>query len=409
MNEALMDLTRVEVQRDPFEAYQLLLDKSPVHYMPDVDMYMVTRYEDICAIVRDPKRYSMVPPQDFLFKTEAAKNYYRDHGYPRRTPLSSDPPVHTEFRDHVEPFFTAGRIRQWEPSLRELITDLARNLDTDEPVDFVARFCFPLPMSVMTVLLGLPLEDHELLKHWTDIWVLPFSHAMTPEDEMYVATEGVKFQQYLLGWLDRKRQEPKDDLLTLLVQARREPNDAPLSTEEILGFAEQAVVGANETTQNGIAMAMRELIEHPGLEDRLRAEPGKIRTFVEECLRLQSPTQGMYRYTKEDIELHGVKIPKGSVVHLRFAAGNRDPRHFACPEKLDLDRQNAASHVAFSQAIHHCLGAPLARLELNLTFEILLSRRRNFRYGREKDAFDYQPGLALRQLKYLWIKSDSAS
>ena len=116
------------------------------------------------------------------------------------------------------------------------------------------------PMSVMTILLGLPLEDHKLLKHWTDVWVLPFSHAMTAEQEMYVAEEGVKLQKYILAALDEKRRNPKDDLFSLLVQTRRE-DGSPLTTHEMLGFSEQAVVGANETTQNGIAMAMKELIE----------------------------------------------------------------------------------------------------------------------------------------------------
>jgi cytochrome P450 len=153
-------------------------------------------------------------------------------------------------------------------------------------------------------------------------------------------------------------------------------------------------------------MAMKELIENPDVEARLHAEPAKIRTFVEECLRLQSPTAGMYRVTTQDVEMHGVTIPKGTIVHLRFAAGNRDERHFPNPDKLDLDRRNAASHLAFSQAIHHCLGAPLARLEINLAFEILLSRRQHFRFGRSEDAFAYVPGLALRQLKHLWIQSD---
>jgi cytochrome P450 len=349
----------------------------------------------------------MSTPRDFLFKTQESKDYYINNGYPRMTPLSSDPPYHTEFRDLLEPFFTAGRIRQWEPALRELIGNLADNLDTDEPVDFVQKFCFPLPMSVMTVLLGLPLEDHEILKHWTDVWVLPFSHAMTPEQEMYVAKEGIALQQYLLAAMDEKRQNPKEDLLTLLVQSRRE-DGSELTTHEMLGFAEQAVVGANETTQNGIAMAMQMLIENPGIEERLHDEPAKIRTFVEECLRLQSPTAGMYRTTTCDVEMHGVTIPAESVVHLRFAAGNRDERHFPEPGKLDLDRRNAASHLAFSQAVHHCLGAPLARSELNLSVQILLERRKNFRFAYAEENYDHVPGLALRQLEYLWIKSDPA-
>lgn len=403
---SLMNLSDVAIQKCPWTAYRLLRDEAPVHHMPDTDMYVVTRYEDICNIVRDSKRFSMSRPgRGFLFKTDAALRHYEEHGLPRHTPLSSDPPYHTEFRSLIEPFFTSSRIRRWEPQLRELIERLAQQLDTTEPVDFVRRFCFPLPMSVMTILLGLPLEDHELLKHYTDVWVLPFSHAMTPEQEMYVAEEGVKLQQYILQKLEEKRAHPGDDLLSLLVQVRR-PDGSPLTTREMVGFSEQAIVGANETTQNGLAMAMCAMIEQPGLEVQLRADPKRIKTFVEECLRLHSPTAGMYRFTTEDVVMHGVRIPKGSAVHLRFAAANRDERHFADPDVLDIERRNAGSHVAFSHATHHCLGAPLARLELNLSFRILLEKRRNFRLARGRDSYDYVPGLALRQMACLWIQSD---
>ncbi|MEZ5599026.1 MAG: hypothetical protein R3E84_22080 [Pseudomonadales bacterium] len=183
-----MNLADVGIQKCPWDAYRRLRDDAPVHYLPEVDMYVISRYEDICSIVRDSQRFSMQKPgRGFLFRTEAAVKYYEDHGLPRYTPLSTDPPYHTDFRSQVEPFFTSGRIRRWEPRLRELIERLATNLDTDAPVDFVRRFCVPLPMSVMTILLGLPLEDHDLLKHYTDVWVLPYSHAMTAEQEMYVA------------------------------------------------------------------------------------------------------------------------------------------------------------------------------------------------------------------------------
>jgi len=406
MDPTKVDLTDTAIQKCPWEAYRNLRDEAPVYYLAAADMYVVSRYEDICDIVRDPKRFSMAARgRGFLFKTDEAVRYYEDHGRPRYTPLSTDPPYHTEFRSHVEPFFTSGRIRTWEPALRNLIDSLADKLDTSEPIDFVQKFCFPLPMSVMTVLLGLPLEDHKLLKHWTDVWVLPFSHAMTPQQEMYVAEEGVAMQKYILAALEQKRRDPRDDLLSLLVQARRE-DGSELTEKEMLGFAEQAIVGANETTQNGLAMSMCAMIENPGIEERLRDEPKKIRTFIEECLRLHSPTAGMYRWTTEDVAMHGVTIPKGATVHLRFAAANRDERHFEDPDVLDLERKKAGSHVAFSHAVHHCLGAPLARLELNLAFEILLSRRTNFRFARPTDNFDYVPGLALRQLEYLWIRSD---
>ncbi|MEZ5599025.1 MAG: cytochrome P450 [Pseudomonadales bacterium] len=217
----------------------------------------------------------------------------------------------------------------------------------------------------------------------------------------------MKLQAYILDHLEKKRARPGDDLLSLLVQARREDGSG-LTMQEMVGFAEQAIVGANETTQNGLAMAMCAMIEQAGLETQLRDEPKRIKTFIEECLRLHSPTAGMYRFATEDVELHGVRIPKGAAVHLRFAAANRDERHFPDPDKLDIERRNAGSHVAFSHATHHCLGAPLARLELNLSFQVLLSRRRNFRLARGDASYDYVPGLALRQMDYLWIESDAA-
>jgi cytochrome P450 len=171
----------------------------------------------------------------------------------------------------------------------------------------------------------------------------------------------------------------------------------------MLGLAEQIMVGGNETTTNALAMGMKLLIETEGLEARLRGNDAAIKTFVEEVLRLESPTQGLYRIAMQDTEIAGYPIPKGAILHIRFAAANRDERQFPNPDVLDITRRNAGSHMAFSQAHHHCLGAPLARQEMQLAFKVLLDRFKNFYFPAGRNNFEYIPSFALRALKDLWI------
>jgi len=172
---------------------------------------------------------------------------------------------------------------------------------------------------------------------------------------------------------------------------------------ERMGIAEHLIVGGHETTTSALASGLRLLIEHPEVERRLRSDPAKIRNFVEEVLRLESPSQGFFRYAVEDGVVAGTTIPKGSMVHVRFAAANRDPEVFPDPDVLDLDRPNAGAHMAFSQGEHHCVGAPLARLELQTAFTALLDRFERLEMASD-EPLRIVPGLALRTLERLPIR-----
>ena len=168
-------------------------------------------------------------------------------------------------------------------------------------------------------------------------------------------------------------------------------------------IAEQVLVGGNETTTNAIASGMKLLIDNPDEERLLREDPSLLATFVEEVLRLESPTQGLFRVSVKDSVLGGVEIPERSLVHLRFAAANRDPDHFEDPDRLDVRRVNARTQLAFSQGPHVCLGAPLARQEMLLAFRILLDRLADIRFAEGQDEFRYVPGFTLRALENLRI------
>ena len=196
--------------------------------------------------------------------------------------------------------------------------------------------------------------------------------------------------------------QPANDVLTTLALARF-PNGDALPTAEKIGLAEHMIVGGHETATSALASGLMLLIEQPKVQAALRQEPARIKNFVEEVLRLESPSQGFFRYAVADGEVAGVAIAKGSMVHVRFAAANRDPEVFPNPDVLDLGRPNAGAHMAFSQGEHHCLGAPLARLELQIAFEELLARFEHFSL-QPGTTLRHLPGLALRTLAALPIR-----
>jgi len=272
--------------------------------------------------------------------------------------------------------------------------------------EFVRDFASPLPVRVIANRLGLPPEDVPRLKRWSDAWVEPLGYACSKEREIEIAWLGVELQRYLAGKFEEKRRAPGEDILTDLVQGQL-PGGRPLPEAEAMGLAEHITVGGHETVTSALAAGLLLLIQHPEVVRELREEPALVRNFVEEALRLESPSQGFFRYALQDSELHGVAIPKGSMVHLRFAAANRDPENFPDPDRIDLHRPNPGAHLAFGQGMHHCLGAPLARLELNLAFRALLERFAEFRLAPGHGPPRHVPGLALRSLRELHVELEA--
>ena len=403
-----VDLLDTATQQAPYDAYQVLRDEAPVWQMPQTGWFVVTRYADLSEVVRRPEVYSMRVGARLgnPYQTDPeVHRIFKEEGWINPGSLSTDPPVHNGYRGLIDGSFSAKRVRALEAGIEKLVHALIDDFTAGGATrsELVRDFCYPLPMQVITERLGLPLEDMARLKAWSEAWVEPFAMNLGEERRREVARSNVALQHYLVEKLEQKRRQPGEDILSDLVQGRL-PDGRELETPELLSIAEQALVGGNETTTNAIASGVKLLIDNPEQLALLRADPSLVAGFVEEVLRLESPTQGLFRVTTRDTALHDVAIPRGSLVHLRFGAANRDPRQFPDPDRLDVRRSNARTQLAFSQGPHVCLGAPLARQEMSIAFRALIERLAEFGLAVPAETLRYAPGFTLRALEALPIE-----
>ncbi|WP_156679531.1 cytochrome P450 [Sphingomonas profundi] len=410
-----IDFMDPAVQENWYDAYAVLHRDAPVYYMPEIGMYVVTRYDDLDAILHDPELYlndysdgSKHP----LIANPEAQALYEAEGWPRIMPLSCNVPEHKAFRRMVDPFLTASAVKKREPLIRAVANRLIDAWIGDGEVEFIRDFCEPLPMAIIAEALGFPAVDLPRLKRWSAAWVKPFARGLTAEEEIEAVRTHIEFQHYIHQTAQAKRANPTDDVISHLVQgdyvdpvsgAARKLTDA-----EIIGISDHLLTGGNETTTFALASGMWLLFQYPDVHAELLADRRKIRIFVEETLRIESPTQGLYRFTAREVTLRGVTIPKGSAVHVRYGAGNRDAARFPQPERPDLARRNAASHIAFGAGEHVCPGGALSRLEQVVAWDILLDRVPNMRPAPGRNDYTHLPGFWLRALKAMHVAFDPA-
>jgi cytochrome P450 len=273
-------------------------------------------------------------------------------------------------------------------------------------LDFVEAFALPLPVEIITRLIGFPIDDVPQLRVWSAAWVMPFHLRLTPEQELYVAEQGVAFQRYIFELANARRANPEDDVLSHLATTRVEQANGstrPLEDWEIINIVDHLFIGGNETTTFALTSGLRMLLERPEVLARLRTDPSLVAEFVEENLRLESPTQGLFRVVTADVDIAGTRIPAGSTVHLRYAAANRDPRLFGCPADVDLERANKRRHLAFAAGEHHCPGAELSRMEQVVAFGAIVRRFPDLRLSDAND-YHHQPSFVLRALQALHLE-----
>jgi cytochrome P450 len=403
------DLFGPEANQHWFETYRMLREQAPVYQVPGTQLFVLTRYDDIAMVVRDSTRFSNEPEKhggEPLLLCPEARAIYEARGWPKAFPLSQDPPEHRRFRALVNHFFAGARLEKSRSLIERQVHRLVDSFAFSGEAEFIAAFAEPLPAAIIGALLGLPPEDKPRLAEWSYAWALPFARGLSREQELWVAEKGVEFQLYLKKHVDDRRARPRDDIITELAHARID--DRLLTDGEIVSILDHLYIGGNETTAFALASGLWIMLRDPAIAAALREDKARIKGFVEEVLRLESPTQGLYRTATRDIEIRGVKIPKGATLHLRFASANRDPAEFECPDEVRFDRPNAMRHMAFSQAEHHCPGSGLSRLELQIAFEALIDRLPNLRLAEGKNDFAHHPGFVLRALKALHIAFDAA-
>lgn len=396
----------------PYDFYQTLQEQAPVYQLPDTNIFMVTRYEDVKKLLKDTETYSnnfnhlLKGPEPAPEVTEI----YARAWQPVDTMITADPPRHKTYRTLVNKVFSAKRVDAMEDYMKTIVHELIDNFIDRGECDFVREFTTPLPVYVIADQLGVPREDLKDFKKWSDSFARRLSQMATPDEQLEDAENIVAFQFYMADMIERRRREPKDDMISDLVVTEIEDPDTGerrrLNQEELHSILQQLMVAGNETTTSAITGGMVSLIRNPEQMKELQAHPEKIPNAVEEILRMESPSAGMWRVVKKDAELHGVKIPKDSLLMLRYHAANRDRALFQEPNDIDIERCNADDHIAFGQGVHFCPGAMLARKEMNVAFGALLERLDNIQLVEDKSDFDYWPNIVLRGMKGVYIKFD---
>ena len=407
-----VDLFAPGAQEHWYEAYDILHREAPVHripgegFLPGTDAFILTRYEDISRVVKDEARY---PPalsmmmQQLVNAPDAAKQM--NSMIQSMMTLRPNPELWRSHRQELtDPWVGPGSSRH-----EQMITALTNNL-IDQwidrgSLDFVAEFAQPLPQMVMAKVLGWPLEDLKLLKHFGDGTVKAFVYgsghrSILPKEEIKSQLAVLEdFKQYTDGLIQSRRTEPQDDMISFLTSVEYSPLKRKLTDLEINGIVYAMVIGGLETTQYALAEQVQLIIENPHVWESLKQDSSKVRAFTEEAMRLRSPTQGLStRTTSQDEVFQGIEVPKGSFLHMRWAAANIDPNEWSDPQTLNLERKAGTRHLTFSQGARVCPGATLSRLEQQIAWTTLLARVDEFQYSNDND-FLHQPGIMLGTLK----------
>jgi cytochrome P450 len=367
--------------------YQQLLDNEPLSQvrLPYGDPgVLVTRYDDVKTVFSDPRFGRSVPT---------------DRDQPRVTPeiiplglMEMDPPDHTRIRRLVAKFFTARRAEQQRPAIEQLASALIDNMiAAGPPADLVECFAARLPIGVICEMLGVPHDDHNEFRRWTEAM-----NDLSPDADGQQRMEAIgMLANYMKDMIAQRRAEPTDDLIGELVLARDE--DDRLSEDELIFLCLVLLVAGYETTANQISNFVYLLLTHPDQMALLRERPELLPTAVEELLRFipLSTLAAFPRYAKAEVTLSGGTVAKGQPVLTSTNAANRDPRIFADPDRLDITRP-ATSHLAFGAGPHHCLGASLARMELHVSLKLLIERLPGLRLAIEANDVSWKPTLLLR-------------
>jgi cytochrome P450 len=404
-------LADVEVLECPYPTYALLREQAPVWRDPLTGMYVITRYEDLRAILVDTETWSnWRTSNDHDKLTGVPRKVYerfREKGWVPGVSLAGrDDPEHKQMRAMFDKAFRAGKIKELDPFVEALAYELFDGFIDDGRCDFVRQYAVPLPLTIICRQMGAPDEDIWRIKAWTDAWIKGVGFGLSEEEYLWAADMEIEAQHYFQKVFERLRRQPDDTLLSDLVNTVIPEWGRTLTDNELHAeMMQDTFVGGSETTTNALSAGVMLLAQDPRAWDMLKSEPDKyLRTFCEEVLRLEGPVQGLTRMAKKDVVLHGVHIPKGAVLMVRFAAANRDPAQFGCPDRLDLERKNAGSHLAFSSGTHHCLGAPLARRELYWGFRAFVDRIDDFRLAPGRNDLRHLPNYSLRALKELHIE-----
>jgi cytochrome P450 len=375
-------------------------------HVPELNAWILSRYDDVFTVVRDTKRFGAMPA-DLVGEVPAELAEALPHGYAPWQPalVNTDPPEHTRIRKLAQKALTPKAVALKEAEIREAANRLIDAFVVDGRADLVDNYATPMPVQVLNKILGIPPEDHRQFREWTLGIVELFVPSITEERRLELAREQVDFTGYISAGITARRESPGDDLISGLILAQEE-NEASLTDREILGIVGQLIIAGFETSAGGISFALYKLCEAPETLERVRNDPSLVPKVVEESLRRLTPARGIVRRVKEDAEFHGQVIPKGSNIFALVQSANNDEAQFSCPARFDIDRDPSEMRksVHFGLGPHRCIGMPLAQLDMRIAIETAITRLPNLRVVPDQ-AITVQPGMIFHRperLEFEW-------
>jgi cytochrome P450 len=378
----------------PYDAYEALRAGPPVTFFEPTDQWLVSRYEDVNALLRDRRlgrTYLHVATHEEMGRPADPEHLAPFWHVVRNGMLDLEPPDHTRLRRLVSAAFTPRRVAALRPTVERLAGELASAFVARGGGDLIADVAEPLPVTVIAELLGVPDADRPLLRPWSADICGMYELNPTREAADLAVRACLEFSDYLRGLARSRRADPRDDLVTALTQVEG------LTEDELIGTCVLLLNAGHEASVNVTGNGWWALFRNPDQLAALRADPGLLETAVDELMRYDTPLQMFERWVLQDVEVHGVTLRRGSEVALLFGSANHDPAVFHEPRRLDLGRKDNP-HLSFGAGIHYCLGAPLARIELVASFGALLAAAPRLELVREPE---WKPGYIIRGLRAL--------
>jgi cytochrome P450 len=396
----MIDPFAPDALEDPYPLYDLLQREQPVTQLPGTDIWLVSRHADVVEAASKPE----------VFSSNISAVVYRGDG-PNPVVLqadpdaigavdvlaTADPPAHSMQRKLMNRVFVPARISALEPQIRAVVVDALDRAVAAGEMEWMDDLTNPLPVQVISTVLGLPDSDGPNLKQWADAGVDLLSGVAPPERLGECWQLMVGFLQYLRDRLA----SPAPGSVTAEIAEAVARDD--LSEREGVSLMLQLVIAGSESTASLMGSAVHMLASDERLQEELRAHPERIGVFIEEALRLESPFRGHFRVTRSATSLGGAVLPEGARLMLLWGAGNRDAQAYSCPADLDLDRDKPKQHLAFGSGIHFCLGAPLARLEAKIALEELLARATRVQLAPDEKP-KHHPSLFVRRFERLQLQ-----
>ncbi len=382
---------------DPYPTYARLRREAPIFYYEPWDKWILTAYEDVNVLLRD-KRLGRVMQDERVTLNPAHAPF---DAIQEGSLLELEPPDHTRVRGAVHAAFTPKHVRELSARVEALCERLAAGL-LEQPTreaDLLKAFAEPLPVTVIADLLGVPEEDRHKLLPWSKAIIGMFEPLRTPEAEAQAVAAAGEFAAYVRGLMEQKRSAPQDDLISRMV-ALHDADPGALSEGEVVANCILFLNAGHEAVVNVIGNGLRALLTHPEALARVREDASLVPTAVEEMMRFDTPLQFFERFVLEDLTHKNRFFKRGTKLCLFYAAANRDPAVFREPDAFDIGR-HPNPHLAFGLGLHYCIGAPLARLELQTALRVLLTRLPDLRLVTQR--LEYEPKNVFRYLKELRV------